>query len=150
MTREKSKALWVMNAICLFILIILYNQDIRAETRVHLGANSWHYTSGDTTNSEHNLVAFEYLSYTAGYFKNSYDHDTLFVSRTWRTPVGKYLEFNYSLGFNYGYHGCYSGTGTSQTLCPHGHLGLTYTKYNLMPSLKIFGTALVITTEIKL
>lgn len=136
--------------IAVIAAFVLCAGNVSAEQRLHLGANSWHYTNGDTTNSEHNLIAYENNGWMGGYFKNSYDDDTVFFDRVWRKPLTKDIELTYSLGVNYGYHGCYGNERSEQTLCPNSHVGLTYTKYRFRPNIKIFGTAIVISTEIML
>lgn len=82
---------------------------------VYLGAWSTHF--GGEYNETHNLVAYEHNDYTAGYFKNSHDRDTVFISKDvyTQTRVG---EVGAMLGAMRGYTVCYGDDDTNSDVCP--------------------------------
>lgn len=94
--------------------------------------------SDDITNETHNILAVERDGWSAGYFENSYGRDTFFVGHTWRKEFFmEHLEFSAQLGINYGYRECFGDKSTTKNICPHGYLGVGYTKYRVVPTIKM-------------
>ena len=93
--------------------------------------------SDGVTNETHNIFAVEHDSYSAGYFRNSYGNDTVFVAKTWRKELFDHVEGSISLGVNYGYEECMGHGDGTKNVCPHGWVGVSFTKYRVVPSLKV-------------
>lgn len=137
----------------LFVAVLMMCATVAhsQETRLAVGAWSKHVPSSDTvTNETHNLVGIEYQSVGAGYFKNSYGRDTFYVGKVWRKQTEENVNFVWSLGANYGYRGCFqSDDGGNASLCPHGYIGIEYTKYRVVPTIKWMPGAFIFSPEIK-
>lgn len=136
-----------------FVSLIFFalnaNAFEREEVHVALGGWSHHVVSESITNETHNIVAVEYGSVAAGYFKNSFGRDSFFIARHWRYTIMENVDVTASIGVNYGYRGCYGDFRDEQTPCLHGHIGIGYTKYMIEPTIKLFGDAIVFSPEVR-
>ena len=137
----------------LFIsLAFLIAQPSHAANRLLVGGWSKHLVSQDVTNSNHKVLGIESHGWSAGYFQNSYGRPTWFVNRAWRWPglFGiRYLEGVASIGLSYGYRNCWGDRGSHAHTCPDGIVGISWTQYRVIPSIKIKGDAVVFQPEIR-
>lgn len=139
-----------------FLLVLLLlsttaSADFYGIDRIALGGWSKHVPSSENvTNETHNIFAIEASSWAAGYFKNSYGNDTVFVSKIWRKRAQGHVNFILSLGINYGYTTCLSPDDNSgKNVCPHGYIGIEYDKYFIVPTIKWAPGAFIFSPEIK-
>lgn len=109
----------------------------------------WGFSHENVTNETHNIFGVEYDSYSGGYFKNSYGKDTFFIAKTWRKEFFENIEGSLSLGINYGYTRCYGEDGSGKNICAHGWLGVSYTKYMVVPSVKVQPGVIVFSPEVR-
>lgn len=117
---------------------------------VSVGAWSKHLTNADRNyNETHNLFAVEHDSWSAGYFLNSHNRDTFFIAKNWRKEFFENIEGFASLGINYGYTRCIGDDGSAQNVCPHGWLGLSYTKYKVVPAIRVLPGVIVFSPEVR-
>jgi len=105
--------------------------------------------SSGITNETHNIFAVEHNSYSAGYFKNSYGNDTVFVAKTWRKEFFEHIEGSFSLGVNYGYEECFGHGDGTKNVCPHGWIGVSYTKFKVVGSLKFLSGVILFSPEVR-
>lgn len=101
------------------------------DTYLYTGAWSTHPMSDEDYKSRHDLLAVDYRSYMAGYFRNSYGDDTFFLAKNFTTRVRDWpIEAGVSLGASYGYGHCYKDDeqGTRNKVCPFGYGSLFYTE----------------------
>lgn len=133
-------------------LAMLWAPDARSETRALVGGWSTHLLSEDVTNETHDVLGIEHDGWTAGWFKNSYDRPTWFAGHAWRFSglLGiKHLEGMVSVGATYGYHSCWGDDGDRARVCPDATLGVAWTQYRVIPSIKLKGDAVVFQPEIR-
>jgi hypothetical protein len=122
------------------------------DSRLLLGGWGKHVPSSDrVTNETHNIIGVELHSIGAGYFKNSYGRDTFYIGKVWREPIAQHLNVAWALGVNYGYRGCFQADDPSKSasLCPHGYIGIEYTKYVIIPSIKWAPGVFIFSPEIR-
>lgn len=94
--------------------------------------------SNGVTNETHKIVGVEHNGYSTGYFQNSYGRPTWFAAYTVRKEMFmEHLEFSGTLGVNYGYRECMGDNGEDAKVCPHGYLSVSYTKYAVVPSIRV-------------
>lgn len=105
--------------------------------------------SSDVTNETHNILSVEHSGYSVGYFKNSYGNDTGFAVKAWRKPLSDNWEVSASFGITYGYTKCYGEDESGKNICPYGWIGVSYTKYRVVPSVKILPGVIVFSPEIR-
>ena len=105
--------------------------------------------SSDVTNETHDIISVEHDGYSVGYFKNSYGNDTGFTVKAWRKPLSDNWEGSASFGITYGYTKCYGEDGSGKNICPYGWIGVSYTKYQVVPSVKILPGVIVFSPEIR-
>lgn len=136
--------------VSVLLTVALSATTVVAETRLAIGGWSHHYAWKDTiTNETHNILALEHEGYSAGYFKNSFDRDTFFVAKNWRWGLSENINLTASLGLNKGYRMCYGDDDSNSNICPHGYLGVEYTKYRVVPTLKMQPGVILFSPEIK-
>ncbi len=103
----------------------------------------------DVTNSEHNLLAYEKDSYIVGYFKNSFNNDTIVVGKRFELfELGDFKAGVYT-GATYGYYSCrgMADLGADKKVCPAIVPEISYTKYKLQPTLLMLGGAVAISLK---
>jgi hypothetical protein len=110
---------------------------------VTTGAWSYHFEKNDyITNENNNLFAINYKDWSVGGFNNSYGNDTYFVARNF--DLAQFGDFKISLitGVDYGYTNCQGGINesTNKVICPFLSSALTYTRYEIQPSLAVLST----------
>ena len=126
----------------LILLLVFTTPALSDDTlRIEFGGFSYHIpaASKGVTNESHNILAADWLGYSAGKFDNSYGKETWFVAKTWRSPdvFGvKDLDAIGSLGVNRGYTECYGNNGDSAKFCPHGYVGFDYSVGRVYISVK--------------
>jgi len=111
---ETKHIWWALSA---FILVgALYTANVKAETRLYLGALSQHFSSEDY-NERHKLVMVEHNGFVGGYFNNSYDEDSFLAGYKWRLPnldlPVPNLETSAIAAATYGYRSCSKGWSDS-------------------------------------
>lgn len=118
------------------------------ELTVWAGAWSKHFSSDKGYNETHNLVAIDYRSATAGYFKNSNGVDTVFAAKKWDWQLSDSWEASLLGGVTYGYSDCRKmkdKEDPSKKVCPMIAPMLTYTGFDLIePYAAVFGNAAAI------
>lgn len=138
--------------VALFTILFLASDAIRAENRLLIGGWSKHLSSKGATNENHKVVGIETHGWAAGYFENSFGRDSFFVNKAWRWSgiLGvEHLEAMAGVGVSYGYRKCWGDDGDRAIVCPDGVIGLAWTQWRLVPSIKLKGDALVFSPEIK-
>lgn len=131
------------------ILILSCGQALASGTYLHTGAWSKHF-SDDAYNESHSLLAVEYRSYMAGYFRNSYGEDSVFAAKRWSWSHGNW-EAGIAVGAVYGYRHCFKGwADRSRRVCPLVSPSLTYTKYAIQPSVLVMGNAAALSVRTNL
>lgn len=132
-----------MKRLLLATLLLAPTHALAEGTYLHAGAWSQHM-DGDELNESHSLVAVEVDSYMAGYFRNSYDEDSVFAAKRWAWNHGNW-QASISVGAVYGYRSCLKGIDDNgRKLCPLVSPSLTYTKYAVQPSLLVLGNAVAL------
>ncbi|TQE93796.1 MAG: hypothetical protein FKY71_18020 [Spiribacter salinus] len=149
--KPKTITDWTLIGVACLVVLMLFAQEARAD-RLMIGGWSTHLISKDTTNSSHKVLGVETHGWAAGYFQNSYDRPTWFVNKAWRwdNVLGvEHLEFMAGVGASYGYRSCWGDKGSHARLCPDGVVGIAWTRWRVVPSVKLKGDALVFSPEIK-
>lgn len=116
-----------------------WSDSLDRELRVGFLGWSEHYMKTDITNESHNILAVEYMGFSAGKFDNSYDRETWFIAKNFRLEgLGGFEHVNgiAAIGVNRGYRECYGDDGSGPTYCAHGYIGLEYDKHTLVHSVK--------------
>lgn len=142
---------WVLIAVACLVVLTMFASEARAD-RLMIGGWSTHLLSEDTTNSNHKVLGVETHGWAAGYFQNSYDRPTWFINKSWRWEnflSVKHLEALAGVGISYGYRECYGDRGSHARLCPDGVVGIAWTQWRVVPSIKLKGDALVFSPEVK-
>jgi len=151
-TKPKTLIQWLVTSILAGVLLGVPAGEVSAENRLMIGGWSTHLTTKDATNSNHKVLAIETHGWAAGYFQNSYDRPTWFVNKAWRWPglFGiEHLEAMAGVGISYGYRECFGDRGSHARVCPDGVVGLAWTQYRVIPSIKLKGDAVVFSPEIR-
>lgn len=127
------------------VLVLALSMETRAD--VLLGAWSTHFNSDYEYNEQHNLVAVEMNSYVAGYFKNSYNRDTVFIAKEFskRSIAG---TFGLMAGVMRGYTVCYGEDYSNTDVCP---MLAPYYKPpgTVTPRFLLFGNAAAVAINVK-
>lgn len=99
-------------------------------------------------NESNRLLAIEYKRVFAGYFKNSFNDDSFALgyrfSKQWGNWEGSILA-----GVTYGYRDCTSSWDQfeDKKVCPAVSPMITYTKYDIKPTLIVIGEAISLTAR---
>ena len=122
-----------------------------AETAVYLGAWSTHLGLEGDYNETHNLVAVDVSGVMAGYFKNSYGRDTVFVGYKVSQAFGDF-EAGIMVGAMRGYTDCVDGftRGADTKVCPMAVPSVSYTAHRVQPTLMLLGNALAFSVRVQL
>lgn len=150
--KPKTIVDWIVVAVIAGVVLVLLADTARAADRLMIGGWSTHLISKDTTNSNHKVFGVETHGWAAGYFQNSYDRPTWFINKAWRwdNVLGvKHLEAMAGVGASYGYRSCRGDEGGHARLCPDGVVGVAWTQWRVVPSIKLKGDAVVFSPEIK-
>ena len=140
--------------IILFIFVASCNyQPAFADTNLLLGAWSHHFDK-EAENESHDLVAITHSYYMLGYYKNSYDNDSIIAAFNLESePSSNFSVFSY-LGLVRGYETCYGDRARSDTkvlACPYAVVGVKYhTGLGINPQFMLSGTVTVVTFSIPL
>jgi len=138
-----------MNRLIVAFLLVASADAFASGAYLHTGAWSKHF-SDDAYNESHSLLAVEYRSYMAGYFKNSYGEDSVFAAKRWSWSRGNW-EAGIAVGAVYGYRHCFKGwADRSRRVCPLVSPSLTYTKYAIQPSVLFMGNAVALSVRTNL
>ena len=104
---------------------------------LYLGAWSSHFNKGDY-NEQHNLVAYEHKDWTIGYFKNSYNRDTVFIAHDFKYKF-RNIEVGAMAGVMRGYRVCYGDDESNADVCPMVAPYLEITDAPVRPRFLLFG-----------
>lgn len=130
-----------------FMAVVVLALSMETQADVLIGAWSTHFDSDYEYNEQHNLIAVEVNSYMAGYFKNSYGRDTVFLAKEFskQTSVG---EFGVMAGVMRGYTVCYGDDDTNTDVCP---MLAPYWEPDgdVMPRFLIFGNAAAVAINVE-
>jgi len=144
-----------MKAFQIFLLTLLmvscqpsYAEDSTAILYIGAWSNHWGFNTDSDINETHNLLGGEWQGVSAGYFVNSYDDDTVFIAKAWRYRLAENWQGSLSLGINYGYKECYGKGDSTKNICPHGWVGIGYTKYFVVPVLRLQPGVVIFSPEI--
>lgn len=101
-------------------------------------------------NESNKLLAIEYKSVFAGYFKNSFNDDSFALGYRFSHQFSKNWEGSVLVGATYGYRDCSSSWDQfeSKKICAAVSPMLTYTKYSIKPTLLIVGEAVSLTGRV--
>lgn len=149
--KPKTIVDWILIAVVAGVVLVTLASEARAD-RLLIGGWSKHLVSKDTTNSNHKVLGVETHGWAAGYFQNSYGRPTWFINKAWRWPnvLGvKHLEAMAGVGASYGYRSCWGDEGSHARLCPDGVVGIAWTQWRVVPSIKLKGDAVVFSPEVK-
>jgi len=115
------------------------DKPLNEQWMVAVGGWSKHMNgfSDGVTNETHNIFAVEHDGWSAGYFKNSYGRDTFFVAKVWRKEFLKDIEGSAAFGISRGYTRCIGDDNSGKNICPVGWIGISYTKYKVVPTIKV-------------
>ena len=146
-TMTTNKLCWALSA--LVLILAVYASNAKAETYVYAGAWSQHFGTDQTYNERHDLLAVEHKGIMAGYFKNSYSHDTVFAGYRFTRQWGDF-EGGLLVGAMRGYNDCIKGNvpGESTKVCPMAAPSITYTAHKVQPSVLFLGNAVAISFRI--
>lgn len=141
--------------ICAIILTLVAILPVQADS-LYLGGWSEHLAGG-SYNTRHDILAYRSDSgYMVGHFFNSYHESTWVVGKSFALGQMAHLELDVGIGATYGYSECVTLKGEpydrgKSRACPVVIPELSYTKFDyVQPTLMLFGTALVLTFEVKL
>lgn len=113
---------------------------------LYLGAWSTHLDSEYNYNETHNLVAYERDSWAIGYFRNSYNRDTVFVSKEF-SKRNRLVQYGAMVGVMRGYRKCYGDNDTNADVCP---MVVPYVEPmigDVRPRFMLVGNALAVTLK---
>ncbi|MES1988095.1 MAG: hypothetical protein V4440_08715 [Pseudomonadota bacterium] len=119
-----------------------------------LGAYTYHLRAIDRDlNQENEMIAIEYHGYIAGRMINSFYDETYFAGK--RFVIANYGDFELAttVGIDRGYKSCKPGrrvpSDNDSVICPIVVPQIIYTKYQVQPSIGLFGNALTLHAEVK-
>lgn len=136
------------------VAVFLCLNAAQAETSLKLGGWSIHTTS-EAPNSFHRVAIVSHNDYFGGYFRNSFNDDSMAVGKSFH-KVDRGVTFSMHAGLVYGYRkstNCYKATPSegNKIVCPMLAPEMTLTGLPLKPSLALFGLdALVLTLNLSL
>lgn len=140
-----------------FIFIVLISScqtsPAYAETSLLLGGWSHHFIE-KAENENHRLVAIDSAPIIIGYFRNSFNNDSVFAAYSHHVKFySKVSGFAY-LGAVRGYEECFGDSSehdNKKLACPFAAIGVKYsTDYNIDPQVMLLGTVAVLTLSIPL
>lgn len=127
----------------LFVVLMLLATAASADYSVYLGAWSYHapwatYDYQDepdgSFNETHNLVAVKYDGWGFGHYKNSYRHDSYFISRELVSRQWGSFRPSVHAIIVTGYQDCL-GIDKLDDICPALSAELAYTRWDIQPVL---------------
>lgn len=129
------------------LLFLLSSMSVMAEDYIYTGAWSYHFDQKDhpITNQKHDLIGYQHDAWMIGSYHNSFGDQSYMIGREFQ--VRQYGNFNLTVvaGADYGYKSCTGPTTNKDAVwCPAIMPVLTYTKYDIQPSLAIMGRALTL------
>lgn len=129
---------------------MLLDKPVEDQVIVAMGGWSNHFLwSENITNETHNIFGVEYSGWSAGYFKNSYGRDTIFIAKTWRKEYWEDIELSASLGISRGYYECFGPGDSTKNICPHGWVGVSFVKYKVVPAIRLLPGVILFSPEIR-
>lgn len=127
---------------------------------LYMGAITDHPFSDHEYVEDNRLIAVEYNSKFAGYFKNSYGEDAFAVGYRFKHQLLKHIEVSALVGMTYGYRDCFAGyrsyskhefmnyeSRSNRKLCPAVSPMVSYTKYAIKPTLALLSSAVSLTAR---
>lgn len=125
--------------------------DMDREVRVAFLGWSQHWLKVDVTNENHEILAVEYMGWSAGRFDNSYGRETWFISKNirWQNVGLENLNGIAAVGLNRGYKGCFNDQGNTSNICPHGYVGFEYETDVITYSFKLQPGVVIFNPEVK-
>jgi hypothetical protein len=134
----------------LLILLLSFTGLTSSATELRFGGWSKHLSSDKEYNETHNAFLFEHRKLMVGYFKNSFNSDTVALAyhRAWY--LAKSMEFHVTAGAMYGYRDCFNHSKSVQektntkNVCPLVYPEIRF-QAPLRPAFGLLGTALVFT-----
>jgi len=129
----------------ILLSLTLISSPLLADS-LYLGGFSKHlFTKG--LNENNPLLAVEINDYVIGGFKNSYNDFTILTARDFKIKTNGNLSAGVILGATYGYYCDYVPLCKDKfmpVLSPY----ISFTKYNIQPTVLLFGEAVYFTVKI--
>lgn len=124
------------------VALLIFSEDASADA-IYVGGITKHLyrdydSNGDRLNEKNMLVAYQTGSFISGLYDNSYGDPTAFAGKVVHIGDWEYIELDLVIIGTYGYSYCF---GLKSKLCGAIVPGITYKRYNLQPTLKLFGDA---------
>ncbi|BFN33578.1 hypothetical protein VHTUMSATKI_37730 [Vibrio harveyi] len=148
--------------ISLFVLFVSLSSnanatdDMEDKFSIFAGGWSYHLVNQQYLNSKHDLFGVEYKNWLMATFKNSYGDPTYTVGYdfNWQSD---YFDYGVAVGANYGYCGDNQVKRYTDTYgCETEHLFplvmpyVSYSQYDIQPTIGMMFQAVVFTVKIKL
>ena len=132
-----------------FLLILPLLPALSQADSLYTGAWSYHaWKAEHVSNSEHNLIAYEYKGIVIGKFKNSYDDDTIVLAKQFELYDNNNIRVAVNVGLTHGYRDCVHVEGPEEgkdgTTCFAMAPEISYTKYKIQPTFMILANAMTI------
>ena len=129
--REEAKEKGIMEALSQELSKQPEEAKEKAEISVAVGLFTKHFQPGENTNENNRMLAFSYDDWCVAWFNNSYDRESVFAGRIFRTDklISKkddklFLRANLYLGLVYGYGDKLPNVGgISPYMLPTGEVG---------------------------
>jgi hypothetical protein len=128
------------------LLALLLIPSYTMADALYLGGVAYHWIENKkATNDENYFIGVEHDTFVYAFYKNSYGQ--------WNTILAKRLEFlegpNFkgaiNAGINHGYYDCLRVHTVYKTTCPMVGFEVSYTKYEIQPTLVLeWGVAAII------
>jgi len=129
----------------ILLLIALISEPLLADG-VYVGGVSKHlFQKGMNENNP--LLAVEVNNYIVGGFKNSYSDFTVFAAKNFNLKTFDNFSLGVMLGVTYGYD-CQYESICLNNFIPVSSPYVSFTKYNIKPTVLLFGEALYFTVKI--
>lgn len=145
MRPERGFGILILLLLVLLGLVVLAAAEAQADS-LYTGAWSTHLSSGEY-NEQHDLIAYERDRYILGYFKNSYNDDTIFIAKHWYKDLHD-LRVGVYGGVMYGYRDCLrGGADRGKRVCPMIAPAISLRTTQPSPTLFLLGTAVAISVR---
>lgn len=138
----------------LILSLFFLEASIANSTELRFGGWSKHIGTDTKYNETHNAFLVEHKNVMVGYFKNSFNSDTVALAYYKHWKVTSKFEVGFTAGAMYGYRDCFNFSKTAQSkhntknVCPMVYPEIRWDT-NLRPGLGLLGNALVVTLGTK-
>ena len=139
----------------LLFFFLSLSHSITHAVEIRFGGWSKHLGTDEYTNESHTAFVIEYINFSAGYFKNSFDSDTFSTALNKSWTFHNKTKIRLNAGLMYGYRDCFlmnkenQRKSRRQKLCPLFYPEVRWDTF-LNPGFGLLGNAAVVTFGIKL